>query len=203
MRGGLRSRLIADSVRLTIIAGLGQLGWFDGTIYDNPPGPRRHRPLRYVPRPLNWDDPIYVNAIAISVDDLYDRPLGLGGEVEDTSEMWVDVFGENDQLGWQLAMDTRDIVLGKYPALGRTGPVIDVYDLRQATPSPFTQVDVASVDVDRAEGEARQWQAHWFMVRIDLEDDYSDEANAVHTSTDWTEDYAGAWQRIQAIELNP
>lgn len=201
MRGGLRSRLIADSVRLVILAGLGGLGWFDGTVYDSPPGPRRHRPLRYVPRPLNWDDSLYANAIAISTDDIYDNPLGLGGDVEDTSEMWVDVFAESDQLGWQLAMDTRDVVLAKFPDLGRTAPVIDVYDLRQATPSPFTQVDVADVQVERAEGEARQWQAHWFMVRVDLEDDYSDEAGSVHSTTDWSDDYAGAWERIQAIEL--
>jgi hypothetical protein len=202
MRGGLRSRLIADSARVAILAGLGSLGWFDGTVYDSPPGPRRHRPLRYVPRPVEWDDSLYVNAIAISTDDVYDNPLGLGGEVEDTAEMWVDVFAESDQLGWQLAMDARDIALGKFPELGRDGPVIDVYDLRQATPSPFTQVDVTAATVDRAGGEAQEWQAHWFMVRIDLEDDYSDEAGSVHTVTDWTDDYAGAWQRIQAIELS-
>jgi hypothetical protein len=201
MRGGLRSRLIADSVRLTIIAGLEAFGWFDGTIHDNPPGPRRHRPLSYVPRPRNWDEQITVNAIAIGTDDVYDHPLGLGGEVEDTFEIWVDVFAENDQLGWQLAMDIRDLVLGKYPEFGRTGPVIDVYDLRQATPAAFTQVDIAAVDVDRAEGEARQWQAHWFMVRIDIEDDYADEADALHITTTWSPRFEPAWQRIQAIEL--
>lgn len=202
MRGGLRSRLIADSVRLTIIAGLTALGWFDGTVYDNPPGPRRHRPLRYVPRPVSWDDPLYANALAISTDDIYDAPLGLGGEVEDTFEMWIDVFAESDALGWQLAMDVRDLLLGKFPDLGRVAPVVDIYDLRQPTPSAFTQVGVAEVRVDRAEGEARQWQAHWFMVRVDLEDDYADEAGAVQIVTDWSEDYAPAWQRIQAIELN-
>lgn len=200
MRGGLRTRLILDSARLTILAGLGALGWFDGTVHDNPPGPRRHRRLEFVPRPHSWDEPIYANSIAISSDDMYDNPRGFGGEVEDTCEVWVDVFAENDPLGWQLAMDVRDIALGKFPELGRPGPVIDVFDLRQPTPSPFTQVDVDEVRIDRAEGQAREWQAHWFMIRLNLVDEYADEAEAVHPVTTWTDDYDAAWVRIQTIE---
>lgn len=203
MRGGLRSRLIADSVRVAVIAGVSALGWFDGTVYDTPPGPRRHRPLNYVPRPASWDDSIYANAIAINADDIYDNASGLGGDVEDTLEMWVDVFAESDQLGWQLAGDIRDLMLGKYPQYGRPGPVIDVYDLRQPTPAAFTQVDVVTAQIDRAEGEARQWQAHWFMVRIDLEDDYADEHASTLTTSDWSDDLDPAWQRIQDIELTP
>lgn len=201
MRGGLRTRLVVDSTRLTIIAGLTALGWFDGTIYDTPPGPRRHRPLRYMPRPLSWDNPINANALAISSQDMYDEPLGLGGEVEDTIEMYIDVFAESDPLGWQLAMDIRDILLGKFPELGRIAPLIDVYDLRQATPAPFTQVEVTAVEVDRAQGQAREWQAHWFMIRADLLDDYSDEYNATHPTTEWTDDFRPIWQQIQTIEL--
>lgn len=201
MRGGLRSRLIADSARLAIIAGLGALGWFDGTIYDATPGPRRHRPLRYVTRPASWEVPIGPNAISISAEDAYDRPLGLGDEVEDTIEIWIDVLAESDPLGWQLALDVRDVLLGKYPDIGRIAPIVDVYDLRQATPSAFTQVEVDRVQVDRAEGEARAWQAHWFMVRVDLLDDYADENNAVHTVTDWQDDFRPSWDLIQAIEL--
>jgi hypothetical protein len=202
VRGGLRSRLITDSARLTIIAGLDALGWFDGTVYDTPPGPRRHRPLRYITRPLDWHEPITPNALAISAEDIYDEPHGLGGEVEDTIEMWADVLAENDALGWQLAGDIRDLLLGKYPGLGRVAPILDVYDLRHATPVAFTQVAIEELQIDRAESDARGWQAHWFMVRISLLDDYSDEFDAVHTVTDWTPDFVPAWQRIQEIELS-
>jgi hypothetical protein len=153
--------------------------------------------------PGSWDEQVTVNAIAINTDDIYDSPRGLGGEFEDTFEMWVDVFAESDQLGWQLAVDIRDLVLGKYPEFDRPGPVIDVYDLRQPTPAAFTQVDVARVEIDRAEGEARQWQAHWFMVRIDLEDDYVDETGDSLNTTEWLEDLNPAWVRIQAIEATP
>lgn len=201
MRGGLRTRLALDSTRLTVIAGLDSLGWFEPTVHDNPPGTRRHQPLRYVPRPQKWDDPVYANAIAISTEDVYDSPLGLGGDVEDTLQMYVDVFAESDPVGWHIAMDIRDVLLGKIPGIGREGAVIDVFDLRQATPVVLTQLEVADVQVDRAEGEAAQWQAHWFMVRVELLDDYADEADATHPTSAWQPNLAPSWARIQAIPL--
>lgn len=201
IRGGLRTRLVVDSARLTIIAGLTDLGWFDGTIHDNPPGPRHHQPVQYVPRPKQWDDTVTANSVAISTEDVYDDPLGLGGEVEDTVEVYVDVFAESDPLGWQIAMDVRDVALGKLPEQGRVGPVIDVYDLRQATPVPFTQVEVTDVQVDRADGDARTWRAHWFMVRLRLVDDYADEGDANLPTTSWAPTFAPAWAQIQAITL--
>jgi hypothetical protein len=203
MRGGLRSRLVLDSVRLTIIAALEQLGWFDPTVYDTPPGARTHRPLTYIPRPTRWDDPIFPNALAISAEDISDEPLGLGGDVEDRLEMYIDVFAQDDIFGWQLSHDVRDILLGKYPELGRIGPWIDVYDLRQATPAPITQVEVDDVRVDRTQGEARDWQRHWFMTRLTVLDDYADEADAVLAVDHWADEYRAAWDRIQAIELVP
>lgn len=201
MRGGLRTRLVLDSARLTVVAGLTALGWFDGTIYDDPPGPRRHQRLEYIPRPKDWKEKIAPNAIAMSLEDIGDHPLGLGGDVEDEIAMYVDIFAESDPLGWQLGVDIRDILLGKRPDIGRFAPTIDVYDLRQATPAPFTQVEVANVLVDRAEGSVQEWRAHWFMVRVDFLDPYDDEFGAAHCVSSWSE-FATAWADIQAIETS-
>ena len=200
IRGGLRSRLILDSTRLTIVAGLSALGWFDGTVYDTPPGPRRHQPLRYIPRPVTWQEVIAPNCVAVSSEESRDDAHGLGGEIEDILSLYVDVFGESDPLGWQITVDIEDILLGKMPDIGRFGPIVDVYDLRMATPTPFTQVEIDDVFTDRAEGQAREWQSHWFMTRVVLNDDYSDEFNAQRTTTTWTPDLDPAWQRIQAME---
>lgn len=197
MRGGLRSRLILDSVRATIVAGLEDLGWFDPTIHDSPPGSRQHQPLRYMTRPEMWDEAIIPNAFAISAERTSDEPQGLGGDVEDRFELYVDLFAQNAEFGWHVAGDIRDILLGK--TAGRTGPVVDVYDFRQATPSPFTQVDIDRVVIDRADSRAREWQRYWFMVRIDIVDDYSDEFDALHATTDWTDNLLSAWTRIQNI----
>lgn len=201
IRGGLRARLITDSVRIAIIAGLTHLGWFDPTVHDDPPGVRSHLPLRYVPRPLKWDVAIEPNALAISTDDTRDMERGLGGEVEDRLRMYADVFAQNDEFGWQLTHDIRDILIGKVPQAGRNLPAIDVYDLRQPTPSPFTQVDVEGTLIDRAESESREWRNRWFMVRFDIVDEYYDEG-VIDLEETWSPELVPIWQQIQAIEVN-
>lgn len=202
IRGGLRTRFIVDSARIAIIAALSDLGWFEETVYDTPPGSRRHRPVRYVPKPLKWDEMVEPNAIAISTDDTHSLRRGLGGDVEDNIRAYVDIFAEGDELGWHLSQDVRDVLIGKMPDVGRSAPSIDVYDLRLATPAPFTQVDVERPLLDRAESESREWRNRWFMVRFDLIDEYYDEYGDVDLDeTNWSEDYGRVWQQIQAIEL--
>jgi hypothetical protein len=195
MRGGRRARLLLDNTRIVIIGGLMAKGWFDAD--------RRHRPLHYIIRPQDWQQPIEPNSIAICAEDSWDDPQGLGGDVVDTRELYVDVYAESDPLGWHLAVDIRDILLGKLTETGRDGPVIDVYDLAQATPVPVTQVDVEDVTVDRTESVAREWQAHWFMVRIHLTDEYADEFDATEITSTWIPQYADAWNLIRNIEHGP
>lgn len=201
IRGGLRSRFIMDSTRVAVIAALSELGWFEGTVHDNPPGPRRHWPLRYIAKPLKWDDQVEPNAIAISTDDTHSIRRGLGGEVEDNMRVYVDLFVESDELGWHLAQDVRDLLIGKMANIGRDAPAIDVYDLRLATPAAFTQVDVERPLIDRAESESREWRNRWFMVRFDLIDEYHDEYGGVDIdAAQWTDELSPVWQQIQRIE---
>jgi hypothetical protein len=198
IRGGLRSRLILDSVRFAVITTLEHRGWFEPTVYDNPPGVRRHQPFRYIARPVDWSDDIRPNAIAISSEDISDDDLGFGGEVEDILELYIDLFAQDDSLGWQVAYDIRDSVLGKFD--GAAGPQIDVYDFRQATPAPFTTVDVDLIEVDRSQGEARQWQRHWFMLHLVVLDDYDDEADRPAATVTWDAADTQAWVRIEEVE---
>lgn len=200
IRGGLRSRLIIDSVRFAIISTLQQGGWFDPTIHDTPPGNRRHEPFRYIPRPVDWAENIRPNAIAISAEDTADVPFGFGGEVQDENEVYVDLFAQDDSLGWQVAFDIRDALLGKVD--GAVGPQIDVYDFRQATPAPFTTVDIDLLEVDRSQGDARIWQRHWFMLHLVFLDEYGDEYPEVApaTTTGWTAFDQQSWNRIQEVE---
>jgi hypothetical protein len=202
IRGGLRSRLIIDSVRFAVISTLQQRGWFDPTIFDSPPGVRRHQPLSYISRPVEWSKPVTSNSVAITAEDIYDEPIGFGrDEVEDRFEIYVDVFAQDDPLGWQVAYDIRDSLMGKNPELGSLGPQIDVYDFRQPTPAPFTTVDIAEIRVDRSEGEAREWHRHWFMVYFAVEDDYSDEyTNEFSQPSPWTATQQNAWAYIQEVE---
>jgi hypothetical protein len=201
IRGGLRSRLVTDSLRITVLAGLQTLGWFDPTISDTPPGPRRHRPVRYVARPVNWNEPIEPNCFAVSSEIMEEEEHGLGGEVEDKLHLYIDLYAENDQIGWHLARDIRDLLLGRLPGTGRAGPVIDVYDLRMATPAPFTQVDIDEITIDRVHSEALQYQNHWFVIGVDLLDEYLDEWDGVHVASAWTDRFSPLWAQIQAVEM--
>lgn len=199
IRGGLRSRLVVDSVRFAIISTLQQGGWFDPTIYDTPAGTRRHQPFRYIARPVDWAEDIRPNAIAISPEDVADEPFGFGGEVQDASEIYVDLFAQDDSLGWQVAYELRDSLLGKTST--PVGPQIDVYDFRQPTPAPFTTVDVDLLEVDRSQGDARTWQRHWFMLHLVLVDEYGDEfPEPAPTAAAWSVGDQQSWARIQDVE---
>jgi hypothetical protein len=201
IRGGLRTRLVLDSVRFAVITALQQEGWFDPTVYDTPPGERRHRPFRYITRPVDWAQNIQPNAIAISPEDLADEPLAFGGEVEDAMELYIDVFAQDDSLGWQASYDIRDSLLGK--TKNAVGPQIDIYDFRQPSPAPFTTVDVDLIEVDQSQGEARIWQRYWFMLHLIVLDDYADEFPSAPTtpaSQAWTDTDLQIWQQIQEAE---
>lgn len=191
IRGGLRTRLILDSARLTVVAALSEMGWFDAG--------RAHRPLRYIARPPSWEDDLAPNALAVSLETATDTAFALGDEVEDRFRCYADVFAEDDSVGWHLANDIAGLLVGKAPEVGRAGPVIDVFDLEAATPSSFAQVDVEDVIVDRAGGQAREWQRYWYMVRFDLVDEYGDEFHVEHPTTSWTAAMSDAWARLLAV----
>jgi hypothetical protein len=203
IRGGLRSRMVLDSVRFGVLTRLQAGGWFDATVHDTPPGIRRHQPFRYIARPADWVDDIRPNAIAITPEDMADESRGFGGEVQDLNEIYIDLFAEDDSLGWEVAYDLRDSLLGK--SVGAIGPQLDVYDFRQPTPAPFTSVDLDLVEVDRSQGEARTWQRHWFMIHIVVIDEYGDEVPelnplATTTAVPWTAVERECWDRIQEVE---
>lgn len=199
IRGGLRSRLVLDSVRFAVISTLQREGWFDPTVYDTPPGLRRHQPFRYIARPVDWAEDIRPNAIAISSEDISDQPKGLGGEIEDVFEVYIDIFAQDDAVGWQVAYDIRDSLHGKSDA--PTGPEVDVYDFRMATPAPFTTVDLELIETDRSAGEARQWQRHWFMVHLVLADEYHDEyPDELPIARTWDSTAQLVRQRIHEVE---
>lgn len=200
MRGGLRSRLVLDSARIAIIAALEDLGWFDATIYDNPPGMRRHQPVHYIAKPATWDSEVVLNSFAVTSEDVSDDDIGLGGDIEDTTRCYIDLFAQDDQFGMHLAADMRDILCGKLPSIGRSGPFVDVYDFRAATPFAFTTVEVADVRIDRAANTTHPWQDYWYMVRYDLIDEYAEEHEGASPFTNWSEDLLPAWQRIQATQ---
>lgn len=166
--GGLRTRMISDSLRNMVVDGLTDLGWFST--------PRWHAPIHIIDRPNKWDDPVEFNSLVISLEDRDDIPGELGSNYTvDTWTVYIDFYAESDPLGMQVAGDIRDILRGKLPSIGRTDSSFDVYDYRMATPTSFATIQIMNVVDDRARNFPNAWQAHWFVVRADLEDDFMDE----------------------------
>ena len=126
----------------------------------------------------------------------------MGDDVEDMIAIYVDVFAESDELGWQLAHEVRDLLIGKLPDVGPQNDRIDVFDLRLDPPQRFTQVTVDTALMDRAQAIAAGWQKHWVMVRCEINDEYLDEYDDFGTSTEyplagWDTAYQDAWVKVR------
>lgn len=191
--GGRRARLIQDSVRLQIISALSELGWFDAD--------RRHAPLRYRAKPADWAEEIARNTFSITMEDVDDSPSEMGdGTTDDLRVFYIDFYAENDSVGYHFVGDCRDIIDGRLPSIGRTGPVFDIYDFDLATPASFVQVDVERIVTDRVESQPRPWQQHWHFVRFDILDDHSDtyDGATLENISEWPGALTEAYELMQA-----
>lgn len=169
--GGLRTRLIILAFQEMLRDSLDQLGWFDAG--------RRHQPLNFVVRPAEWEDKVDFNSIAVTCEDVTDDDAELGSNLtEDTWTFSVDIYAENDAVGIHLINDVRDILRGKMPSIGRSGPMLSVPDAQAATPTELFQCSIERVVVDRARGFTKAWQQHWWAARCDVVDTYGDELYA-------------------------
>lgn len=166
--GGLRLRLLRDSVEYMINNALDDLGWFDSG--------RQHDPVTIISAPSDWDEPIEFNSIAISLLEASDEDAEMGSNLtNDRHKCWIDIYAQSRDVADHLAGDIRDILRGKMPSIGRTGPVMDLMDLRLATPVSLATVLIEDVRKDRPENPPNVWQKHMVMVSCELEDSYQDE----------------------------
>lgn len=168
--GGLRARLIRDSLSETVKEGLDSLGWFDSG--------RSHQPLHFLREPANWDEPINLNSLSISATDVIGDDAEMGSQLSiETWDFFVDFYAENDPVGLHVIHDIRDILRGKIPSIGRGRPVLDVMNWTLATPTPAFTCEIEDVVVDRATGFNRPWLFHWYTCRASILDTYANEAD--------------------------
>lgn len=168
--GGLRARLIEDSLVQMITDSLRALGWMDPA--------RQHLPLNIIDEPVDPDVEIPLNTIAFEASIVSDKPAEVGSNLtEDRWPFYIDVYAESKALGTHLSNDIRDILRGKFPSIGRTGPVLDVYDLRQATPPWIFGCVIENVRCDKGHNWPQPWRQHWYSISLDLIDTYDDEDN--------------------------
>lgn len=168
--GGLRARLIKDSIFNCINDSLDALGWFD-------PG-RQHAPINFTANVTPNDVEIPLNTLALADESMHNTDLELGSNfVESRWLFYVDFYAENDTLGKDLINDVRDILGGRMSTIGRRDASVHVYDYRQATPAQIFTVAIEDLFVDRAHDFPKVYQKHWYACRFNVVDAYGDETN--------------------------
>jgi hypothetical protein len=162
--GGLRTRLVYDSVFNALHDGMTELGWFDAG--------RNHMPVTFISEPVAADDEVTLNTVAMGEGPMFDRDREIGSNMSSSEyAFFIDVYAENGPVGRALANDVRDLVMGRHG--GRTGPIFTIWDYRLATPTDIGWVEVERVNIYREDMPTRPWQKFWYTIRFDVTDDYS------------------------------
>lgn len=167
--GGLRARMIYDSIFNAIQDSLTDLGWFDSG--------RANLPLNFVSEPVNDTQEIPLNTMVLVPEDMFDLEAEMGSMLsEHRRTFFLDIYAENLSIGEHLAYDIRDIIQGRFPSIGRDGPYFDIYNYALATPVVFTTIDIENVTADRGHDNfAYPWRRNWYSIAFDTVDYYADE----------------------------
>lgn len=169
--GGLRARFIRDSIYYMLYDRLADLGWFDEG--------RHHDPISFTGDEVDREEEIKFNTIALVDEDLSEAEDELGSNLaEHRWQFYVDFYAESADIGKQLINDVRDILGGRMSTIGRDDPSVDIYDLRDATPSIIFRVQIEEISVDRAHDWPKPWLKHWHACAFTIVDHYGDEANS-------------------------
>lgn len=163
--GGLRMRLLHDSLHALVVEGLTELGWLDAG--------RTHDPIRILTQPTRWDVPIKPNIVAIDHESVDTTEFEVGSLLtEDTVISYVEIYAESDSLGMDLSNDIRDMLRGRLTMATIHG-TFPIYDFRHATPTTIGHATVATVNSLRnAAISEENWVRHWFRVRAEILDTY-------------------------------
>lgn len=163
--GGIRARMIYDSLYSMIQDSLESLDWFDSV--------SSHKDVSFPYESVENDTEIPLNTLAISDSGADDEEFELGSNMgEVTWTMYLDFYAEDKQTGIHLINDVKDILLGRMPAIGRSHPVLEVYDYSLATPVEIFYCDIENVIVDKANNFPEPYRQHWYTCRFTLVDHY-------------------------------
>lgn len=166
--GGLRARLIRDSLYNMLHNALSDLGWFDAN--------RDHIPINMIPKETSLDEEIPLNTLSISGDNSTLNDWELGSRMQENRWIYyVDFFAEDDAIGTHMIYDVRDVLAGKMSGIGRTAPMMTVYDFTLATPSALFDCEFDNIVVDRSRNPVKPFMKYWFSIQLAVLDFYSDE----------------------------
>ncbi len=154
--GGLRDRLIHESILKNLEARLTTLGWFAAG--------REHAPITMIDEFPNDNAEVAPNTLAVSLGDGDGVPRELGAKNESHElTMFVDFFAENDSVG-------RD-VRGDVYAYFRGNQIQPVYDYSTGG-AQFGTVEVLDdIQKRKPDRAVNKWQKHWYVVSFTIVDE--------------------------------
>lgn len=145
---------------------LDNLNWFSPSA--------NHRAVTITVEPLDDKDgktPLLPNIVAITDEEMTSLDAELGSNLSDQEWFYaIDVYAESQTVGRHLAGDIRAILEGRMQSIGRDSPVLDVYDLTQATPSVIFSCEISSVESGRVRNFSKPYQKNWFVITFVLSD---------------------------------
>lgn len=165
--GGLRLRMIQDSFQNMLTDALDDLGWFSTN--------RNHAPVTFVTKPVDPLVEIKPILVAASPEDTYGFEWEMGSNLEEVRwEFYIDIFADSHSVGLQLMGDINDTLKGKLPSIGRTGPVFQVYDYRQTTPTEEFVCQLENIEWAKPRLYTKKWLENWWTGKVEVVDYYYD-----------------------------
>lgn len=158
LTGGLRDRMIIESVGNAVVDQLTTLGWFDAGRY--------HAAITVVDEFPDITTPVQPNTLAISSADTRGAAVEMGSTTQERSiGMFFDFFAESDALARHLIGDIFDFVW----KAGRFA----VYDYSVATPTLefYAVLNEQTLDQREPENATNSWQTHWKICSFAVEDE--------------------------------
>lgn len=158
LTGGLRDRMIIESMFNLVKDALTDLGWFDSG--------RHHSPITMIDAYPGDNEEVAVNTLAVSTGDTFQSMLELGsnGEVHQMA-IFYDFYGQNDSLSRHVIGDIYEIL--------NLNPVVPIYDYRSATPYIDFYAEIVEESIEKVlpPRATNPWQKHWQMVGCVVTDD--------------------------------
>lgn len=155
LEGGLRDRMVLESLRKNIVDHLDSLGWSDPNRY--------HDAIDYVDGFPEINDDVSLNTIAFSADRSSGFDLEMGSLAEEHGlSYFVDMFMEGDAVGWHISGDVY--------AFLKKNRKLPVWDFAQVTDPIDFYVDVEEVERTKPTRVTQAYQKHWFTVAFLVSD---------------------------------
>lgn len=158
LEGGLRDRMMLESVLRAVEGQLQSLGWF-GTN-------RQHLPLTIVDEYPGESDEVALNTIAVSMGTKYRQLAEMGSTASEVMmPVFIDIYAQNDGLGRHISGDISDFI--------HVQGGVQVYDYDHATPTAEFVIELVenTLRTVRDENITRAYQKHWYTVTATFRDD--------------------------------